>query len=64
MLKIFGERNTGTNYLTNLINKNLSINLLRGTAYRLFGFNKSELYKNLFLLLGKIQPWLETFQYF
>ena len=48
MLKIFGERNTGTNYLTNLINKNLSINLLRGTAYRLFGFNKSELYKNLF----------------
>jgi hypothetical protein len=35
-IKIYGERNTGTNYLQQLINKNLNVHILQGTApYRI-----------------------------
>lgn len=34
LLKIYGERNTGTNYLSRLINLNLDVNLLSGVVPR------------------------------
>ena len=48
MIKIIGERNTGTNYLSELIKKNSKIKLLNGTAKKISFLNKLELYKDLY----------------
>ena len=48
MLKIVGERNTGTNYLSQLVNENLRVQILNGSAKKVFGLNKSEFYKDLY----------------
>ena len=48
MIKIIGERNTGTNYLSKLIKKNLNIKLLNGTAKKIPLFSKLEFYKDLY----------------
>jgi len=44
LVKIYGERNTGTNYLAQLMQKNMDIQLLRGEAHP---------------MVQKISPWLE-----
>jgi hypothetical protein len=51
MIKIIGERNTGTNYLSQLIKENLAIKILDDSAKRIPLLNKSEVYKNLFFRL-------------
>ena len=38
MLKIYGERNVGTNHLHSLISKNLDIDLYPGLSQNPFGF--------------------------
>lgn len=56
-IKIFGERNTGTNYLVKLIENNLNVKLFKGVVpkfpnYFPFKFlNNSETYKDLYFLL-------------
>lgn len=47
-VKVFGERNTGTNYLTMLLMKNLDIVLMRGTVTNDLPNRRSEQAKNLF----------------
>ncbi len=41
VIKIFGERNTGTNYLSRLVERNLSVSLLPGTVPRRFCITES-----------------------
>lgn len=48
MLKIVGERNTGTNYLSQLVKENLRVQILNDSAKKVFGLNKSEFYKDLY----------------
>jgi len=48
MLKIVGERNTGTNYLSQLVNENLRVQILNDSAKKVFGLNKSKFYKDLY----------------
>jgi len=43
-IKLYGERNTGTNYLEHLIKRNIHVTILRGGAHRLVQF---------------VSPWLE-----
>jgi len=43
-IKLYGERNTGTNYLESLIKRNLYVTMLRGDAHPLVQF---------------VSPWLE-----
>lgn len=52
ILKVYGERNTGTNFLCNLLENNLPIKLLTGTVkYRFFKVNEAT--KNLYFKLSK-----------
>ena len=48
MIKIFGERNTGTNYLSKLIKLNFDNEILKDSAPRLPLLNKNEFFKDLF----------------
>lgn len=41
-LKVFGERNTGTNYTIELLKLNFRIHILRGTFYRIPPLDRSE----------------------
>ena len=50
-IKIYGERNTGTNYLSNLLRENLDIELLEGTVPDGKFWALSEFNKNLYFYL-------------
>ena len=52
-VKIFGERNTGTNYLAKLIRSNLNVNIIRGTVPRKSLFMLNEFTKDLFFFFTK-----------
>lgn len=54
-IKIFGERNTGTNYLENILELNLNVILLPSSAAEIPFLFKFEWYKNLFFLLTENQ---------
>lgn len=54
-IKIFGERNTGTNYLSNILQLNLRVKLLPSSAREIPLFFKFEWYKNLFFLITEKQ---------
>lgn len=47
-LKIYGERNTGTNYLKQLLESNLNVHLLRGTVPRKHPLCYNEFTKNVY----------------
>ena len=50
VIKIYGERNTGTNYLLKLLRRNLEVDLLRGVVpwYVRIPFPQSELARDLY----------------
>jgi hypothetical protein len=52
-IKIYGERNTGTNYLLKLFRRNLEVDLLRGVVpwYIRIPFPQSELARDLYFAL-------------
>ena len=50
-LKIFGERNTGTNYLSELINSNLDVHLLQGSLNKNSLFTFREWSKDLYFYM-------------
>ena len=50
-IKIYGERNTGTNFLSNLLRENLDIELLEGTVPNGKFWALSEFNKNLYFSL-------------
>ena len=50
-LKIFGERNTGTNYLSELINSNLDVHLLKGSLNKNSLFTFREWSKDLYFYI-------------
>ena len=52
-IKIFGERNTGTNYLTNLFYKNINVKIIRGTVPRKNILNYNEFTKNIYFQITK-----------
>ena len=52
-IKIFGERNTGTNYLRKLIEENLEVALLKGSISKGSIFTLREWTKDLFFILTK-----------
>ena len=52
-VKIFGERNTGTNYLSKLIASNLLVKIKRGTVPKISPFALNEFTKDLFFFLSK-----------
>ena len=54
-VKIFGERNTGTNYLTKLIEKNFEVEILEGTVSKGSIFTFREWTKDLFFNLTRIK---------
>lgn len=62
-IKIYGERNTGTNYLSRLIVNNLNTTELRGTVPNSNFWQKSEFNKNLYFLFTfhRNLGWKHTF---
>ena len=52
-VKIFGERNTGTNYLAKLIENNFDVEILRGTVSKDSIFTFREWTKDLFFMLTR-----------
>ena len=52
-IKIFGERNTGTNYLKELIRTNLDVNILKGSISKGSVFTFREWTKDLFFSITK-----------
>ena len=52
-VKIFGERNTGTNYLTKLIENNFEVEILRGAISKGSVFTFREWTKDLFFKFSR-----------
>lgn len=52
-LKIYGERNTGTNYLTKLIEKNFEVKILKGEISKGSFFTFREWTKDLFFRISR-----------
>lgn len=52
-IKIFGERNTGTNYLRNLVVKNIEETLIKDDIPNIKIIRKSELFHSIFFHLSK-----------
>jgi hypothetical protein len=50
-IKIYGERNTGTNYLSELIQANIKMNELKGGIKHSFFFKKNETRRDLYFKL-------------